>query len=134
MNYLAHFTFKGNNNAQDGYFTMVVAADSPEHALNRFRSEIERLSKEDFFFQDKESIYLEDIIEMARIPRAAVLTRHESRSNDGRDRIATNLPGNARGMKILVCCDEEEAARFDPDLPSRPFLQLGCGRDTGAGT
>lgn len=98
MNYLAHFSFDEDDGGRFGYFTMVVAAKDADIAIDKFKAEIQALHASKDVFDRITEIYLDDIIEIRRMPDKAVLTRYESRSRDGTGSISTSVLSPTKAM------------------------------------
>lgn len=124
MDYLAHFSF--NEEERNGYFTMVVFANDPDEAVKQFRKEIMRLSKTNDILDGVSKIYIDDIIEIAKMPKKAVLTRYESRANDGFGSISSNRITD-KGISTYHWHPDDKNEESDEDEEQEvfPFIELG---------
>jgi hypothetical protein len=122
MNYLGHFTFYGKKEDEDGRFTMMAEAADPEEAADKFETEILRLREEDDVFDEVLEIYIDDIIEIERLPERAVVTRLEKTVPDGYT-LSVNLLTEAEGLTVYgwVSDDQEEASE-EEEQEMEPFV------------
>jgi len=91
MDYLAHFSFESPDQAYNGYFTMIVSAENVETAISEFEKEILRIHQESDIFSKTDAIFLDDIIEIIKVPEKAVMTRYEIRDKDIKKRVYITL-------------------------------------------
>lgn len=83
MLYSGHFSFDEmgeSGNERHGYFTCIVDAGTPEMALQKFKQRIETIKNElkEPIFKNIRAIYVEDIVEISRIPVDPIVTRFQS--------------------------------------------------------
>lgn len=81
MLYLGHFSYtyaekpkKGKKQVLDGVFTAVVEAGSPEEAAGKFERLIQKVRKEDDLFATAIDVYLEALVEVAKVPKAGFIS------------------------------------------------------------
>ncbi|MCG6892650.1 MAG: hypothetical protein LJE65_03505 [Desulfobacteraceae bacterium] len=122
MNYLAHFSFYRQEEDRGGYFTMVVSAEEPDEAVERFEAEILRLKKESDVFEDVTEVYIDDFIEIEKMPAQAVLTRMESEDPEGFT-LSINLLTEQEGFTVYGWCPEGKEDEYEEDENDvYPFL------------
>lgn len=122
MNYLAHFSFYRQDEDRGGYFTMVVSAEEPDEAVERFEAEILRLKKESDVFEDVTEVYIDDFIEIEKMPAQAVLTRMESEDPEGFT-LSINLLTEQEGFTVYGWCPEGKEDEYEEDEHDvYPFL------------
>ena len=99
MIYLAHMSCEEPiTNNPEGFaqsiFTCVVEADNVDQAQNRLRNLIFELRKKQELFGRARAIYLDDLIEIRKVPTGGFLGRYESRiPGDELGSVSISLPG-----------------------------------------
>jgi hypothetical protein len=100
MLYVGHFSFEGERpedavipGETAGWFTLLVDAESPDEALDKFADLIESLDGRFEGFDDVINIYLDDVTEVRELPPEGVLAHlTEYPALDVRGSISTTLP------------------------------------------
>jgi hypothetical protein len=93
MLYIGHFSFDGfEENPKHGYFTCLVAANSVEESLDRFRNLLSRIANDSEIFQDVSSVYLDVVTEVKEVPPVAFLMHMATRGGELAASISTSLP------------------------------------------
>jgi hypothetical protein len=99
-------------------FTCVVEADRVEQAQNKLRNLLYKLRKEHEMFGQATEIYLDDLIEIKRVPPDGFLSRYEISTRGGDfDNVSTALPGIAEEDCSLYTILPAEG--HDQDKPVR---------------
>jgi len=81
MNFLGHFST--NEEERNGNFSMLVAADSIENAVEKFEKQILETKETGDMLTNVNQVYLDVIIQINTMPLTPQVTRYESRRNDG---------------------------------------------------
>lgn len=97
--YIGYFSFDAhesggrNQRNRSGSFTCLVEAESVGSAAEKFSNPA--ISLDDSFvpFERVGNIYLDDIIEVTKLPEQGMLARYEARTTDRLGTISTSLPG-----------------------------------------
>ena len=128
MLYLAHLSCaEALANKPDEFahsvFTCVVEAENVDVAQNKLRNLIFELRKKQDLFGRATEIYLDDLIEITKVPPEGFLGRYESRTpGEEFDSVSTSLPGvDAEHCKAYTLIPPEGQG---PDSPVRlqPFI------------
>lgn len=94
MIYLAHFSFEiSSGKKKHGYFTCVVDAEAIEAALEKIRTLLANLEHRRHTFETPVSIYLDDLIEIRKIPSEGVLAHMITREGPLKNAESHSLPG-----------------------------------------
>ncbi len=99
MLYVGHFSFDSREPAatiketEGGSFTCLVEAESVESAVQKFSDLVSSLDDSFEAFESVGDVFLDDIIEVKKLPDQGVLTRFEERTADGLGTISTTLLG-----------------------------------------
>jgi hypothetical protein len=133
--YLAHCSFTevaGPAGDPDvaGYFTYLVKADDPEAARERLRDEVNRARARTDLFERAVEIYLDDLIEVRRLPRRGVIARYQAHLGAERPAVFKSFPaGQPPGCDVHVPGepDDAEDAEDNPpdDVAVEPFMTFG---------
>jgi len=119
MNFLAHFSFEEESD-RNGYFTMIVSADKPDEAVNKFKAEILRLKKD--LFNGVNKIFIDDIIRINKIPEQATVIRFQSRSKNSLGIISINPVDNKNLQAFNWCPDGKEEEYEKDEHEVDPFI------------
>ena len=136
MLYLAHCSFseKGDT-ATFGHFTYLVKAADYETAVDNLRRNIETARARTDVFDRPVEIYLDDVIEVRKLPKRGVITRYQSYLGDEPASIFAALPADdPRGCRVIRPADvndeDAEADDFDDladeeEVQVEPFITFG---------
>jgi len=81
MLYIGHFSFDEvgpENKDRHGYFTCTAEAEDVDGATEIFKAYIVSLKETVAFFQDVVAVYIEDIVEILKVPARPVLIQFQS--------------------------------------------------------
>ena len=133
MLYVGHFTFLGPkpeiraDPTPSGWFALVAEAESVGAAAEKFREHVEQAKGLFSFFEPVETVWLEDIVEIKRLPEEGVLTHFHLQPDDRGASVATALPGVSE--EFCVAYDRpanREPLEDDPDSwHEDPFVDFG---------
>jgi hypothetical protein len=94
MIYFAHFSFESaESKKKHGYFTCIVDAENFQAALEDIRSLLSDLEHRQHVFEAPVSIYLDDLIEVRKIPSEGVLAHMITREGPLKNAESRSLPG-----------------------------------------
>ncbi len=95
MIYFAHFSFENSGAAgkKHGYFTCVVDAQNFRAALEDIRRLLRDLKHRHHVFEARASIYLDDLIEVRKIPSEGVLAHMITKEGPLKNAESRSLPG-----------------------------------------
>src|SRR5215210_588554 len=99
MLYVGHFSFDSREptaaiaETEGGSFTCLVEAESVESAVEKFSDLVISLDDSSEAFESVGDVFLNDIIEVKKLPDQGVLTRFEEHMADELGTISTTLPG-----------------------------------------
>jgi hypothetical protein len=126
MLYVGHFSFEGPEpefkaeGRERGWFTCIVEAESMDSAADKLR-ELVTASKGWFTsFEDVERVYLDDLIEVEKVPIQGVLAHLEHTYDDPHSSISTSTPGvpeefcRSYGWGAETNDNDEEGATMEP--------------------
>jgi len=135
MLYLGRFYFDREDASGEescGHFTCLAKADDIDTAVHKFKEHIHELRQLKDLFSGAVTIYLDDVIEIDKIPEKAIAIDYISSSENDAYTMACSIPsGDVDGCKVYDWCpDDPEDDEFDPD----PFVEfdfdpedkLGC--------
>ena len=119
MLYLAHFSFDGEyrGDPTHGWFTCMVEADGIEASVDEFHHLINKLQRDEDIFQFVTKVYLEDIIQIRKVPEEGFLGHYSSSPGEAPPSIATTCWGNTDGYCESfspISSDAEEAQEIEP--------------------
>jgi len=81
MLFIGHFSFDEADRQQrprHGYFTCLMDAEDAEEAMAKFGDHILQMKKKEGSFAEMSVVYLEDLIQVARVPEEPIVTRIQS--------------------------------------------------------
>jgi hypothetical protein len=107
---------------------MIVSADTIDEARNKYKAAI--LLEKERLFEDTEKIYLEEIIQINRVPKVALILKFESVTTDG-GRITINpIEDDNPDIDIWVT-DDPESEELGGLCVWEPFIDfLGNTKQT----
>ena len=121
MLYLAHFSCDGEHNGepQHGWFTCVVEADDVETCVDKFRHLVNKLYRGEDVFNSVTKVYLEDIIQIRRIPEEGFMGHYSSSPGEAPPSITTTLWGDTE-----TYCESYSPIPFDGEKTQEiePFI------------
>lgn len=124
MIYFAHFSFEHTKGRKKhGYFTCVVDAAHFEDAMEKIRRLLADLGRRQRVFDAPLSIYLDDLIEIGKVPSRGLMAHMITREGPLRSSESYSLPGMgpSAGRSFAVTASEK-----DPETAEiSPFLTLG---------
>ena len=130
MLYLAHMSCEEplvNDPEQSNYstFTCIVEADNVEQAQKKLRNLIFKLRKDHDMFGRVSEIYLDDLIEIKKVPLDGFLARYESRTlREEFDTLSTSLPGVDEEHCAQYTLLPSQAQEADEPAMLTPFIHL----------
>jgi hypothetical protein len=104
MDYLTHF-ITDESEGRTGRFTMIVSADNLDEARNKYKAAI--LLQRELLFEDTDKIYLEEIIQINRVPEVALILKYESTTSDGGGIAINPIEDDNPDIDIWVTDDPE---------------------------
>jgi hypothetical protein len=124
--YLGHFSFDPRRGGEDaiewGWFTCLVEAESPESAGEKFADLIISLGSSDTL-EYVGNVYLEDIIEVKKLPEKGVLVRYEAHTGERAGTISTTLPGVPQEFCVAYEWGPERTEQEEEDgYTPEPFV------------
>ena len=129
MLYIGHFSFDElKEKARHGYFTGVIDADDHDAAVAKFTRHILELKKSEACFASIVNVYMEDIIEVEKIPVDPIVTLFQSAEGAFPKSISVSLPAvtkdgiRAFGLPVNVRKNENE--KSDRYIVSEPFIRF----------
>ena len=120
MIYLMHFSFEENHveKPRHGYLTCLVEADNVGESLKKFRDLIHGLRRDGEIFQTATSIYLDDLVQIKKIPSEGLLAHMVARKGELPDCISSSLPGvdekYCESFSPTPDSDDEEQVEIEP--------------------
>ena len=128
MFFLAHCTFedRGGEQPTHGYLTYLVKAGDVEAALDRLRTQLTEAREEEGLFGGPARVYLEDLIEVRRLPPGGLIARYQAYLGPERASIFKTFPiGQPRGCRDHVSRDDGHDEADGEGVVSEPFLMFG---------
>jgi hypothetical protein len=125
--YIGHFDFEEKDDQHHGYCTCVAEAENVSAALEKFRSLLGSLKKNDDLFDNAEDIFLLSCIEASSIPEAgflAQITVYEGKSSGS---ISTSIRGDDADQCSVYGWASDEEDGDDDDERARdcaPFVSF----------
>jgi hypothetical protein len=121
MIYLAHFSFENSQGKKrNGYFTCVVDAENFENALEKIRSLLLDLDHRRHIFETPVSVYLDDLIEIRRIPSEGLLAHMITRDGPLKSAQSHSLPtvdsSFCKSFAVVASEKDGEVAEISPFL------------------
>jgi hypothetical protein len=142
MLYLAHCSFSEKGESPTyGFFTYLVKAADYETAVEQLRRKIENARDRTDMFDRAVEIYLDDMLEVRKLPKRGVIARYQAHLGTEADSLSASLPADdPRGCRVIrpgdVEDDEEEddLAEDEPsaDITVEPFMRFGPKGGNGA--
>jgi hypothetical protein len=126
--FLAHCTFedRGGEGPTHGYFTFLVKAGDVEAALEQLRTQLIEAREEDGLLDGPAKVYLEDLIEVRRLPPGGVIARYQAYLGPERTSIFKTFPmGEPRGCRDHVARDDVHDGDDGEGMVAEPFLTFG---------
>jgi hypothetical protein len=127
--FLAHCTFedRGGEQPTHGYLTYLVKAGDVEAALEQLRARLTEAREEEGLFDGPARVYLEDLIEVRRLPPGGLIARYQAYLGPGRASIFKTFPaGQPRGCRDHVSRDDVDDEGDDGEgMVAEPFLTFG---------
>ena len=130
MLYLGHFSFDeldSDQKVRHGYFTCIVESTTADNAVDEFKAHILALKKSDDIFAGIKKIYIEDIVEIQKIPEKTIVTRFQSSVGEFPKSISYSLPSvNTPGVDTFGLAQEvtKNDVHTEDYVKSIPFLQF----------
>jgi hypothetical protein len=114
--YIGHFDFVEEDDRRHGYCTCVAEAENVDAAMEKFKSLIWSLKKNDDLFDGVQDVFLDSCIEASSIPEAGFLAHYTVYVGEIRGSISTSI----RGVEPDQCsaydwADDEEDGDEDND-------------------
>ena len=124
MLYLAHFSFDGEYKGEPthGWFTCMVEADDIEASVDDVHHLINKLQKDEDIFQFGTKVYLEDIIQIRKVPEEGFLGHYSSSPGEAPPSIATTCWGDTDSYCESfspISSDNEESQEIEPFIVFR---------------
>src|SRR5919112_6250877 len=130
--YVGHVSFEGpepefkTQGRGRGWFTLLAETESVDEAVDRFRELVESLKSWFTSFEDVESVFLDDITEVERLPREGVLARFVHAYDDPPSWISTSLLGVPEEYCRSYGWGEDTSDEDDEErVEVEPFLSFG---------
>ena len=119
MIYLAHFSFEVfEEKKRHGYFTCVVEGHDFEGALEKIRPLLADLERRQRIFEKPASIYLDDLIEIHKVPPEGFLAHMITREGPLKDAESHSLPGVdatfCRSYSVVATQEDRDTAEISP--------------------
>ncbi|MFZ7128185.1 MAG: hypothetical protein ACOWWM_18685 [Desulfobacterales bacterium] len=131
MDFIGHFQIIQKSETEEdggfGNFTMVVSADSTDGAAYKFREEILRLKAETDVFDETEMVFLEDIVQIMKMPEQAVLTRIDYFDDKGDGHISGSLYSDDPNLELFGWDEgdgEGEEEDVEEEFEIEPFIDF----------
>jgi hypothetical protein len=134
MLYLAHCSFSEKGETPTyGHFTYVVRADDYETAVDQLRRKLESARERTDLFDRPVEIYLDDMLEMRKLPKRGVIARYQSHFGEEPASINASLPADdPRGCRVIhpgdvdaEDDDEDDDLAEDEEVTVEPFMTFG---------
>ena len=130
MLYLGHFSYtytekgkRGKKEILDGVFTAVAEAGTPEEAAAKFERLIQKVRKEDDLFANAVDVYLEALVEAAKVPKAGFISHCISGYPEDLTTFCTWLRGTkAKDCKVFTLASGDEEGE---EVVLDPFVSFG---------
>jgi len=124
MLYMANFSFESYGpNPQYGYFTYMVEEDNVQLALKETKRNIRTFHDDSSLFKGRYRIYLNQILEITKIPGNGIMTHLSIHSGACPDSIGCPLPSqDVTGVTAYSPTKETEQSVRTADLP--PFMEF----------
>ena len=105
MFFLAHCTFedRGGEGPTHGYLTYLVKAGDVEAALEQLRARLIEAREEEGLFDGPARVYLEDLIEVRRLPPGGLIARYQAYLGPERTSIFKTFPSGSRAAAGTTC-------------------------------
>jgi hypothetical protein len=125
MLYLGHFVFDTFDGQQRmGYFNLLVAAENVETAKERFRRRLLYLRGSSGLFTGTIKMYLDGIVELAKLPEDALLTNYKTFHGDAPPSIYNLLPEQDRpeytAYPVIPDTSMEPSPKLEPFCRFQP--------------
>jgi hypothetical protein len=126
MLYLGHFYFDGEDSSGEescGHFTCLAEAVDIDAAVKKFKDQIYEMKENEGLFDGYVSIYVDDIIEIEKVPEEAIAVDFISSSGDPPKSVGCSLPSeHCEGCTVYDWIPE--GAEDDEDFEAEPFVQF----------
>lgn len=128
MLYIGHFSFIEHDEEgfNHGVFTAVVNADNIDNATVRLHSLLEREKSGSTLFDKYTFIFLEDIIEVKKMPEEGFIAHHTRYIGEPSEYVSQSTPGITEDM----CESYQPYPQFEPNSDGRaevdviPFMTI----------
>jgi hypothetical protein len=129
MLYVGHFSFDEigpEDEIRHGYFTCIAEAEDPDGATDKFKEYLVGLKGSDELFEGVVAIYIEDIIEIQKLPKTPFITRLQSSPGEFPESVSISLPSgdNPELTAYGWGPDVEEENKGEEVVETQPFLQF----------
>jgi len=119
MIYLAHFSFEApEGRKKHGYFTCVVEGQDFQGALEKIRPLLADLERRQRILETPASIYLDDLIEIHKVPPEGFLAHMITREGPLKDAESHSLPGVdksfCRSYSVVSTEEDRDTAEISP--------------------
>jgi hypothetical protein len=119
MLYLAHFSFEEEGRqSRHGYFTTMADADGVDGALNKFHTLLTRLKESGEIFDNPTSIYLDEVIQIKKVPSEGFLGHLAIRDGELPPCTSISLPEvdeeYCEAFATVPEAETEEGVEIDP--------------------
>jgi hypothetical protein len=134
--FLAHCTFedRGGEGPSHGYLTYLVKAGDVEAALEQLRARLIEAREEEGLFDGPARVYLEDLIEVRRLPPGGLIACYQAYLGPERTSIFKTFPvGEPRGCRDHVSRDGMDDEDDGEGVVTEPFLTFGPQGEGGPG-
>lgn len=128
--YVGHFSFDeldSREHVRHGYFSCVVDADTVEKAVTEFRKCVLNQKETDDIFTGILKVYIEEIIQIQRLPQKAIITRLQTSAGEFPKSISYSLPSvDDPGIEAFewapeTAQDDETSEDYEESIPFIEF-------------
>ncbi|MBT5228915.1 MAG: hypothetical protein HOM11_01430 [Methylococcales bacterium] len=123
MQFLAHFIMEENESIKAS-FSMLVAANDINLAVDKFKLKILETEKSEAFFGKDTKIFLEAIIQINEFPEEASITMYESVQQSGQSRLSITPVDGVSLEAYEWTPDDNNVINLDRTETIYPFVTL----------
>jgi hypothetical protein len=142
MLHIGHFSFDAidrQNEFRHGYFTLIADVGDADAALAGFSGQIMRLQNSDTLSESLVKVYLEDIIQVQKIPEEPVFTHLQSSQGSFPPSISYSLPQSSKeGLEAFGLTSnvqqQESQRNKDGYLTAKPLMTFESRPASGVDT
>jgi hypothetical protein len=126
MLYIGHFYFDGQGSDGEercGHFTCLAEADSVEKSVKKFMEHIHEIRDSSHLFDGSFEIYLDDVVEIQRLPEKAISL--DFMSSSGEDPHPVSFPISSDDSDFFAIYDwVPDALDDEEDYEDEPIIRF----------